>query len=142
MFMSACVLARLHNLLYALLFVWLSFPSAFGFADSPASWRGQSVSEFTPAENKEFSWQIVNDGVMGGLSKGNVEHTSDNRMHFWGTLKGTDLCFIIVARIDNEHVWLTNECIPVCRLYIGADEFRRVNSWDTQSHNFLLQPDT
>jgi len=67
--MSACVLARLHNLLYALLFVWLSFPSAFGFADSPASWRGQSVSEFTPAENKEFSWKIVNDGVMGGFRK-------------------------------------------------------------------------
>ena len=86
MFMSACVLARLRNLLYALLFVWLSFPSTFGCADSPASWRGQSVSEFTPAENEEFSWQIVNDGVMGGLSKGNVEHTSDNRMHFWGTL--------------------------------------------------------
>ena len=86
MFMSACVLARLRNLLYALLFVWLSFPSTFGFADSPASWRGQSISEFTPAENEGFSWQIVNDGVMGGLSKGNVEHTSDNIMHFWGTL--------------------------------------------------------
>ena len=68
------------------LVVLLSFVSAFGFAASPASWRGQSVSEFTLAENKSFSWQIVNDGVMGGLSKGNVEHTSDNIMHFWGTL--------------------------------------------------------
>ena len=57
----------------------------FGFAIQ-ASWRGQSISEFTPAENEGFSWQIVNDGVMGGLSKGNVEHTSDNIMHFWGTL--------------------------------------------------------
>jgi len=86
MFMSACVLARLRNLLYALLFVGLSFSSTVGVADSPASWRGQSVSEFTPAENEEFSWQIVNDGVMGGLSKGNVEHTSENIMHFWGIL--------------------------------------------------------
>jgi monofunctional biosynthetic peptidoglycan transglycosylase len=86
MFISVCILSRFRSLLYALLFVWLSFPSTVGFADSPASWRGQSVSEFTPAENEKFSWQIVNDGVMGGLSKGNVEHTSDNIMHFWGTL--------------------------------------------------------
>ena len=69
-----------------LVVAWLSFASTFGFATSPASWRGQSISEFTPAENEGFSWQIVNDGVMGGLSKGNVEHTSDNIMHFWGTL--------------------------------------------------------
>ena len=71
---------------YAVLFCWPLFTSASGLADSPASWRGQSVSEFTPAENKNFSWQIVNDGVMGGLSKGNVEHTPHNIMHFWGTL--------------------------------------------------------
>ena len=71
---------------YAVLFCWPLFTSASGLADSPASWRGQSVSEFTPSENKNFSWQIVNDGVMGGLSKGNVEHTPDNIMHFWGTL--------------------------------------------------------
>ena len=86
MFISGCILSRFRSLLYALLFVWLSFPLTVGFADSPASWRGQSVSEFTPAENEKFSWQIVNDGVMGGLSKGNVEHTAGNIMHFWGTL--------------------------------------------------------
>ena len=80
------VLLRSRVVSCFLVVAWLSFASAFGFATSPASWRGQSVSEFTPAENEEFSWQIVNDGVMGGLSKGNVEHTSDNRMHFWGTL--------------------------------------------------------
>ena len=34
MFMSACVLARLRNLLYVLLFVGLSFPSTVGLADS------------------------------------------------------------------------------------------------------------
>lgn len=67
-------------------FCWILFTSAYGLAASPASWRGQSVSEFTPSENQKFSWQIVNDGVMGGLSKGNVEHTDENIMHFWGTL--------------------------------------------------------
>ena len=67
-------------------FCWILFASAHGLAASPASWRGQSVSEFTPSENQKFSWQIVNDGVMGGLSKGNVEQTTENIMYFWGTL--------------------------------------------------------
>jgi NADH dehydrogenase [ubiquinone] 1 alpha subcomplex assembly factor 1 len=80
------VLSRSHIVLCFLLVAWISCASSFGFAASPASWRGQSVSEFTPAENKKFAWQIVNDGVMGGLSKGNVEHTAGNTMHFWGTL--------------------------------------------------------
>ena len=86
MFLFNSVLFRSRIFSCFVLVVLLSLVSAFGFAASPASWRGQSVSEFTPAENKSFSWQIVNDGVMGGLSKGNVEHTSDNIMHFWGTL--------------------------------------------------------
>ena len=55
-------------------------------AEAPGAWRGQSLTEFTDAENKEFSWQVVNDGVMGGKSIGNLEFTSDATMHFWGTL--------------------------------------------------------
>ena len=51
-----------------------------------ATWRGQSVSEFTPEQNAELGWQVVNDGVMGGLSKGNVEFTDDGTMRFFGDL--------------------------------------------------------
>ena len=37
--------------------------SASGAA--PGSWRGQSITEFNAEENAAFSWQVVNDGVMG-----------------------------------------------------------------------------
>ncbi len=55
-------------------------------AGTPGSWRGQSITEFTKKENADFSWQVVNDGVMGGRSKGNLEFTSEDAMHFSGTL--------------------------------------------------------
>ena len=86
MFMSGCSFFRLHDLRYFGVCIWIACFSSVGLAGSPASWRGQSITEFTSSENENFAWKIVNDGVMGGLSKGNVEHTSDNIMHFWGTL--------------------------------------------------------
>ncbi len=52
----------------------------------PGSWRGQSVTEFTEKENDAFGWQIVNDGVMGGLSEGKLAFTGDGTMRFTGTL--------------------------------------------------------
>ncbi|MEM8953501.1 MAG: CIA30 family protein [Verrucomicrobiota bacterium] len=55
-------------------------------AAEPGAWRGQSVTEFEPDEPKTFGWQIVNDGVMGGLSKGNIEMTDDGTMRFFGDL--------------------------------------------------------
>ncbi|MEM7146131.1 MAG: CIA30 family protein [Verrucomicrobiota bacterium] len=55
-------------------------------AAEPGAWRGQSVTEFSPDESKGFAWQIVNDGVMGGLSKGNIEMTDDGTMRFFGDL--------------------------------------------------------
>jgi transforming growth factor-beta-induced protein len=53
---------------------------------APGTWRGQSVTEFDPAENEKFQWEIVNDGVMGGLSKGTVKLTNDGTMKFSGEL--------------------------------------------------------
>lgn len=51
-----------------------------------ASWRGQSVTEFSPEESPGSEWQIINDGVMGGLSQGNAEFTDEGTMKFSGTL--------------------------------------------------------
>lgn len=51
-----------------------------------ANWRGQSITEFTGEESEKFDWQITNDGVMGGLSKGRVEITDEETMLFTGTL--------------------------------------------------------
>jgi uncharacterized surface protein with fasciclin (FAS1) repeats len=55
-------------------------------AKEAASWRGQSLTEFNPDENESFGWQVVNDGVMGGLSKGNVGITKEGTMKFSGKL--------------------------------------------------------
>lgn len=56
------------------------------YGAAPGSWQGQSITEFNAKQNRAFSWQIVNDGVMGGRSRGNLEFTPDETMHFWGTL--------------------------------------------------------
>ena len=56
-------------------FVSLTFTSEGKADETSASWRGQSITEFTAGENGKMGWQIVDDGVMGGLSKGKVEFT-------------------------------------------------------------------
>lgn len=52
----------------------------------PGAWRGQSITEFNPEENAVLEWRIVNDGVVGGLSKGKVELTDAGTMRFFGEL--------------------------------------------------------
>lgn len=56
-------------------------------ADSkPGAWRGQSITEFAPGENEQMNWRVVNDGVMGGLSRGAVNFTDADTMQFSGDL--------------------------------------------------------
>ena len=52
----------------------------------PGSWRGQSVTEFSADEVNAFGWQVVNDGVMGGLSQGNLRFSEEGTMVFSGNL--------------------------------------------------------
>ena len=51
-----------------------------------ASWRGQSITEFPEDKSERLEWQVVNDGVMGGLSEGNVEFTDAGTIRFYGDL--------------------------------------------------------
>jgi len=55
-------------------------------ADTTPTWRGQSLTELAASEDDALDWQIVNDGVMGGLSKGQIEFTDEGVMRFTGTL--------------------------------------------------------
>lgn len=66
----------------------MSFPTNSAAADdeNPWAWRGQTVDEFDDSLTEILDWQVVNDGVMGGLSKGNVEITDEGTMKFTGTL--------------------------------------------------------
>lgn len=52
----------------------------------PWSWRGQTIAEFDKGDYRGPDWQIVNDGVMGGLSRGKVQISKDGIMTFSGTL--------------------------------------------------------
>lgn len=61
---------------------------AFSLAQNksaPGAWRGQSITEFEEKESEKFGWKITNDGVMGGLSKGNIR-MQDGVMIFSGDL--------------------------------------------------------
>jgi transforming growth factor-beta-induced protein len=46
----------------------------------------RSISEFSGDERSDLRWGIVNDGVMGGLSKGKVSFTDEGTMRFAGKL--------------------------------------------------------
>jgi len=45
-----------------------------------------SVAEFTPEEKDTLGWRVVDDGVMGGLSKGKIEISDDGILNFNGKL--------------------------------------------------------
>lgn len=70
-----------------LLPVWLAATVSLSLAaeKGPWSWRGQTVTEFD-SQTADLDWRIVNDGVMGGLSKGNVEISDSGVMTFSGDL--------------------------------------------------------
>jgi len=46
----------------------------------------RSLTEFTAKENKKLKWSVVDDGVMGGLSKGKVSFTDQGTLKFAGDL--------------------------------------------------------
>jgi uncharacterized surface protein with fasciclin (FAS1) repeats len=47
---------------------------------------GRTITDFTPGETKELGWRVVNDGVMGGLSKGKIEISNKGVLNFSGKL--------------------------------------------------------
>ena len=61
-------------------------PDAQAETSKPGAWRGQSLTEFATEENQAMQWTIVNDGVMGGRSKGNLEISEEGIARFWGDL--------------------------------------------------------
>ena len=58
----------------------LSLSSPAAFADE------KSIAEFTPKEAKTLGWRVVDDGVMGGLSKGMLQVSEDGILSFNGKL--------------------------------------------------------
>ena len=74
-----------------------------------ATWRGQSVTEFSQEENEAFGWQVVNDGVMGGLSKGKIEMSDTGTMTFTGNLSLENNGGFSLARSERVDFNLSND---------------------------------
>jgi len=64
----------------------LSFLTLIGVALFSASADELSLVEFDSKEDGNMRWRVVNDGVMGGLSKGQVSRSRDGTLTFAGTL--------------------------------------------------------
>jgi transforming growth factor-beta-induced protein len=58
----------------------LSLSSLASFAEK------NSVAEFTPKEVDSLGWRVVDDGVMGGLSRGKIQISKDGILNFNGKL--------------------------------------------------------
>ena len=55
-------------------------------ADNDSSPKRHSISEFSKDGRDKMDWRVVVDGVMGGLSTGNMALTSEGTARFDGTL--------------------------------------------------------
>ncbi|MFT6178211.1 MAG: putative surface protein with fasciclin (FAS1) repeats [Akkermansiaceae bacterium] len=53
---------------------------------SPAFAAENSVAEFDPKEAESLGWRVVDDGVMGGLSKGKIQISKEGILKFNGDL--------------------------------------------------------
>lgn len=60
--------------------------ACLSLASLPASAEKNSVAEFSPEEADSLGWRVVDDGVMGGLSKGKIEISKDGVLTFSGKL--------------------------------------------------------
>ena len=60
--------------------------ACLAFSLTPASAVENSVAEFDRKEADSLGWRVVDDGVMGGLSKGKIEISKDGILTFSGKL--------------------------------------------------------
>ena len=60
--------------------------ACLALSQSPAVAGKNSVAEFDASEAKSLGWRVVDDGVMGGRSKGNIKVSDDGILTFSGKL--------------------------------------------------------
>ncbi|MDB4617626.1 CIA30 family protein [Verrucomicrobiales bacterium] len=96
---------------FATTLIAVSLPNDSTAADGekPWAWRGQTIDEFDESLTEVLDWQVVNDGVMGGLSKGNVEITDEGTMKFTGTLSLENNGGFSTVRSSGEQLDLSND---------------------------------
>src|SRR5690554_3888860 len=52
--------------------------------------------------------------------------------------KGADLYFIIIARVDQQDLWVANQLIPLCRFDVGTNGMSGIISFYTHGNDFTL----
>ena len=62
--------------------VFACLAGVVSLSSSPA----RTITEFDKPSNRKLAWQVVDDGVMGGLSKGKLSFGKDGIMRFEGKL--------------------------------------------------------
>lgn len=60
--------------------------ACFALSQSSGLAGQKSVAEFDDKEADSLNWRVVDDGVMGGLSKGKIEISKDGILTFSGKL--------------------------------------------------------
>lgn len=77
-------ISSLHQSLVAAFGLVACIAGTVRSADEPGTPQGLSITEFD--ENDRLNWKVVNDGVMGGLSEGQIALTQAGTMKFTGVL--------------------------------------------------------
>ena len=60
--------------------------ACLALSQTPALAGKNSVAEFDSSEAESLGWRVVDDGVMGGRSKGNIKVSDDGILTFSGKL--------------------------------------------------------
>lgn len=93
-------------------------------AMKPWAWRGQTLTEFAPGETNDLQWQIVNDGVMGGLSKGKTETSDKGVMNFSGNLSLENNGGFSMTRTGKTNFNLSNDLGILLRVKGDGRKYR------------------
>ena len=63
----------------------------------------QVLTSFKSSGQKITDWQIVDDGVMGGLSKGKFNISDDKKLKFSGNLSLEKQWWILIHKIQKNN---------------------------------------
>ena len=69
------------------------------------------------------------------------EITEGSGVRVDGTGEGPHFHFIVIARVDQQHLRIGNQRIPVLRLHIGPDGVTRVDALDAHGDDLALELD-
>lgn len=102
----------------------------------------RTIIDFKNNQDSNF-WQVVDDGVMGGRSKGNFEVTSDGHGRFHGTVSLENNGGFSSVRFDMNPLEVTPNSKIQIRLKGDGNTYQfRVKSKNQEYHCYSIDLDT